>query len=128
MGVDNFVLLWAEEGLGAAIVIDGRLHRGATGGAGEVGFLPLPGTPLVRQVGRSNRGGFQELAGGKPELALARSIALRERTPESAVALALTTPGSGDELLQLLGERVALGLASIVAVLDPPSSCWAAAS
>ena len=66
VGVDNFVLLWAEEGLGAAIVIDGRLHRGATGGAGEVGFLPLPGTPLVRQVGRSNTGSFQELAGGKP--------------------------------------------------------------
>ena len=119
VGVDDFVLLWAEEGLGAAIVIDGRLHRGATGGAGEVGFLPLPGTPLVRQVGRTNAGGFQELAGGKQVLALARSMGLRARTPESAVALALTTPGSGDQLLQLLGERVALGLASIVAVLDP---------
>ena len=44
-GPPNFVLLWAEEGLGAAIVIDGALHRGATGGAGEVGFLPLPGDP-----------------------------------------------------------------------------------
>jgi predicted NBD/HSP70 family sugar kinase len=119
VGVDNFVLLWAEEGLGAAIVIDGRLHRGATGGAGEVGFLPLPGTPLVRHVGRSNAGGFQELAGGKQVLALARSMGLRARTPESAIAQALTTPGSGDQLLQLLGERVALGLASIVAVLDP---------
>jgi predicted NBD/HSP70 family sugar kinase len=119
VGVDNFVLFWAEEGLGAAIVIDGRLHRGATGGAGEVGFLPLPGTPLVRHVGRSNSGGFQELAGGKQVLALARSMGLRARTPESAVALALTTPGPGDQLLQLLGERVALGLASIVAVLDP---------
>ena len=55
-------------------------------------------------------------------------MGLRARTPESAVALALTTPGSGDQLLQLLGERVALGLASIVAVLDPPSSCSAAGS
>ena len=118
-GVDDFVLLWAEEGLGAAVVIDGRLHRGANGGAGEVGFLPLPGTPLVRHVGRSNAGGFQQLAGGKQVLALARSTGLRARTPESAVALALTTPGCGDQLLQMLGERVALGLASIVAVLDP---------
>jgi predicted NBD/HSP70 family sugar kinase len=119
VGVDNFVLFWAEEGLGAAIVIDGRLRRGATGGAGEVGFIPLPGTPLVRNVARSNTGGFQELAGGKQVLALARSMGLRARTPESAVAQALTTPGSGDQLLQLVGERVALGLASIVAVLDP---------
>ena len=119
VGVEDFVLLWADEGIGAAIVIDGRLHGGATGGAGEVGFLPLPGTPLVRHVSRSNTGGFQELAGGKQVLALARSMGLRARTPEAAVALALTTPGSGDQLLQLLGERVALGLASIVAVLDP---------
>lgn len=42
---DDFVLLWNEEGIGAAIVIGGRLHRGWTGGAGEVGFMPVPGTP-----------------------------------------------------------------------------------
>ncbi len=72
-GVEDFVLLWADEGLGAAIVIDGRLRGGATGGAGEVGFLPLPGTPLVRDVRRGNAGAFQELAGGPQVLALARS-------------------------------------------------------
>ncbi|MFJ4212937.1 ROK family transcriptional regulator, partial [Streptomyces hydrogenans] len=38
----DFVLLWADEGLGAALVIGGRLHRGHFGGAGEVGYLPLP--------------------------------------------------------------------------------------
>jgi predicted NBD/HSP70 family sugar kinase len=36
-----------------------------------------------------------------------------------AVARALTTPGKGDELLETLAHRVALGLAAIVAVLDP---------
>jgi predicted NBD/HSP70 family sugar kinase len=118
-GYPNFVLLWADEGLGAAIVIDGALHRGATGGAGEVGFLPLPETPLVRNVSRSNAGGFQELAGGKQVLELARRLGLRAGTPESAVARALTTPGKGDELLETLAHRVALGLAAIVAVLDP---------
>jgi predicted NBD/HSP70 family sugar kinase len=119
VGVDDFVLLWADEGVGAAIVIDGRLHGGASGGAGEVGFLPLPGTPLVRHVGRSNTGGFQELAGGKQVLADARSVGLRASTPQAAVALALRSPGPGDRLVQQLGERVALGLAAIVAVLDP---------
>src|SRR6476661_3731702 len=119
VGVDDFVLLWVDEGLGAAIVIGGRLHGGATGGAGEVGFLPLPGTPVVRHVGRSNAGGFQELAGGRQVLALARSLGLRGGSPQAAVAQALTTPGPGDQLLRQLGERVALGLASIVAVLDP---------
>lgn len=118
-GVDDFVLLWAEEGLGAAIVIDGRVHVGASGGAGEIGFLPLPGTPLVRHVGRSNAGGFQELAGGREVLALARSLGLRASTPQAAVQRALDTPGPGDRLLAELGTRFALGLAAVVAVLDP---------
>jgi predicted NBD/HSP70 family sugar kinase len=118
-GVHDFVLLWADEGLGAAVVIDGRVHGGATGGAGEVGFLPLPGTPLVREVRRGNAGGFQELAGGRPVLALARSLGLRASTPQAAVSAALTTPGAGDELLATLAERFALGIAALVSVVDP---------
>jgi predicted NBD/HSP70 family sugar kinase len=117
--VDNFVLLWGEEGVGAAVVIDGRVHRGATGGAGEVGFLPLPGTPLVRKVGVNNAGGFQELAGGKAVLALARAHGLRAGAPESALRAAVRTPGAGDQVLAELGQRLAVGLAAIVAVLDP---------
>ncbi len=73
---DDFVLLWNEEGIGAAIVIGGRLHRGWTGGAGEVGFLPVPGTPLVRNVTRANGGGFQELAGCNAVLRIAGELGL----------------------------------------------------
>ncbi|MFB7365124.1 ROK family transcriptional regulator [Streptomyces hydrogenans] len=61
----DFVLLWADEGLGAALVIGGRLHRGHFGGAGEVGYLPLPGAPTAREAGHPyGRHGYQELAGG----------------------------------------------------------------
>ena len=116
---DNFVLLWGEEGIGAAVVINGRLHRGATGGAGEVAFLPLPGTPLVRNVSRNNAGGFQELAGGEPVLQLARAHGLKARTPEAAIAAALQTEGAGDAVLTEFAHRLAVGLAAIVAVVDP---------
>jgi predicted NBD/HSP70 family sugar kinase len=118
-GVDDFVLLWADEGLGAAVVIGGRLYGGATGGAGEIGFLPLPGTPLVRDVRRGNAGAFQELAGGPAVLALARSLGLRAASAAAAVRAAVTTPGAGDELLATLGHRLAVGVAALVAVLDP---------
>ncbi|CAM5505769.1 hypothetical protein STENM327S_01136 [Streptomyces tendae] len=84
-GHEDFVLLWNQEGLGAALVLGGRLHRGWTGGAGEVGFLPVPGAPLVRKVSRTGSGGFQELAGSQALPALARSWASptcpRGRTP-----------------------------------------------
>jgi predicted NBD/HSP70 family sugar kinase len=118
-GVDDFVLLWVDEGLGAAIVIDGRVRVGATGGAGEVAFLPLPETALVRDVRRGNTGAFQELCGGPAVLALARSLGLRAPSAQAAVRAALDTPGPGDELLATLAHRLALGIAAIVAVLDP---------
>ena len=118
-GVDDFVLLWVDEGLGAAIVIGGRLYGGVTGGAGEVGFLPLPGTPLVRDVRRGNAGAFQELAGGPAVLSLARSLGIRATTAPAAVRTAHETPGAGDQLIATLGHRLAVGIASLVAVLDP---------
>ncbi|RLV48144.1 ROK family transcriptional regulator [Nocardioides mangrovicus] len=116
-GVADFVLLWAEDGIGAAVVIDGRLHRGATGGAGEVGFLPLPGTPKLRDVRRGNAGGFQDLAGGPAVLALGRAHGLRGSTPQVIVARAVA--GDHDAFLGVLAERVALGIAALVAVVDP---------
>ncbi|AGK77189.1 ROK family transcriptional regulator [Streptomyces microflavus] len=127
-GHDDFVLLWNEEGLGAALVINGRLHRGFTGGAGEVGFLPVPGTPLVRQVVKANSGGFQELAGAQsvPRLAKALGIDTPQQPYAKAAATLLERAAAAYEqdeaLTELLGQyahRLATGLASVTAVLDP---------
>ncbi|MFD3516801.1 ROK family transcriptional regulator [Streptomyces sp. NPDC058657] len=124
-GHQDFVLLWAEEGLGAALVLGGRLHRGWTGGAGEVGFLPVPGAPLIRRVAQANGGGFQELVGPVAVPRIAKRLGVD--TPEQpAVPVAtglLGRAAAGEpELAGLLPEyahRLAVGLASVVAVLDP---------
>ncbi|WMX47059.1 ROK family transcriptional regulator [Streptomyces roseicoloratus] len=127
-GHEDFVLLWNEEGIGAALVLGGRLHRGFTGGAGEVGFMPVPGTPLVRQVAKANSGGFQELAGVQsvPRIAKAVGIPTREQPyVETAAALLARAAElhAEDErhgrLLDVYAERLATGLAALVAVLDP---------
>ncbi|MFD3720484.1 ROK family transcriptional regulator [Streptomyces sp. NPDC058674] len=138
-GHEDFVLLWNEEGLGAALVLGGRLHRGWTGGAGEVGFLPVPGHPLVRQVTRVNSGGYQQLAGVQALPLLAAELgvpgAAAEPAPEprpggpyspqvaAAAALlaraAATPEGPYLDLLRAYATGLATGLASLVAVLDP---------
>ncbi|MFI7176165.1 ROK family transcriptional regulator [Streptomyces spororaveus] len=143
-GHEDFVLLWNEEGLGAALVLGGRLHRGWTGGAGEVGFLPVPGRPLVRQVTRANSGGYQELAGveGLPRLAAELGMDLPDTSetpdtpdapgapgsphgPEVAAAVALLAraaaapEGAHLSFLRSYATALATGLASVVAVLDP---------
>ncbi|MEV6009436.1 ROK family transcriptional regulator [Streptomyces sp. NPDC051976] len=127
----DFVLLWNEEGIGAAIVIGGRLHRGWTGGAGEVGFLPVPGTPLVRNVTKANNGGFQELAGCNAVLRIAGELGLQapSGTLQEAAAALLSDAaerhergeedGPHAELLARCATGTAVGLASLVAVLDP---------
>ncbi|MEU2799736.1 ROK family transcriptional regulator [Streptomyces sp. NPDC006863] len=127
-GHEDFVLLWNEEGLGAALVINGRLHRGFTGGAGEVGFLPVPGTPLVRQVVKANSGGFQELAGAQAVPRLAKALGIdTPQQPYAQVAAELLARAADayeedeplTELLRQYAQRLATGLASVTAVLDP---------
>ncbi|MGC4946307.1 ROK family protein [Streptomyces sp. DT224] len=131
-GHDDFVLLWNEEGLGAALVINGRLHRGFTGGAGEVGFLPVPGAPLVRQVTKANAGGFQELAGAQVLARLARELGIEdapgsgthheiaaELVGRAAEAVERGEGGPYATLLDRFATGLATGLASLVAVLDP---------
>ncbi|NUP20633.1 MAG: ROK family transcriptional regulator [Streptomyces sp.] len=126
-GHEDFVLLWNEGGLGAALVLGGRLHRGWTGGAGEVGFLPVPGVPLVRQVTKANSGGYQELAGSQAVPRLAREIGMTNipsgSYAETAAALVERAAAEDTVLNRLLlstyATRLATGLASLVSVLDP---------
>ncbi|MFD3376024.1 MULTISPECIES: ROK family protein [unclassified Streptomyces] len=126
-GHEDFVLLWNEGGLGAALVLGGRLHRGWTGGAGEVGFLPVPGAPLVRHVTKANSGGYQELAGSQAIPKLARELGIQPLPtgPYAEAAAALVeqaadiNAGAHRQLLETYATGLATGLASLVSVLDP---------
>ncbi|AXE26431.1 sugar kinase [Streptomyces globosus] len=135
-GHDDFVLLWNGAGLGAAVVLGGRLHRGRTGGAGEVGFLPVPGRPLVRQAARAGAGGFQDLAGAGAVVALAAGLGLAPPpaggpaagaggAAQAAAAAALLRRAAAEpegaqlRLLRRYATALATGLAALVAVLDP---------
>ncbi|MFE9382561.1 ROK family transcriptional regulator [Streptomyces sp. NPDC007025] len=111
-GHDDFVLLWVDEGIGAAVFVDGVLLRGATGGAGELGYMPLPGAPLARggpgaYAGADAGGGFQSLVSVP---------AVRRLAGGAPPAEALADPRVRAET----GRRLADGIAVLAAVLDPP--------
>ncbi|MBB5934937.1 ROK family transcriptional regulator [Streptomyces zagrosensis] len=120
---DDFVLVWADEGVGAAIVLGGALLRGATGGAGEIGYMPLPGAPLAHGLAATaapdGGGGFQRLVSSPAVVALAQTHGFSAPDAPSALADALATPGAGDDVLAELARRLATGLASVIAVIDP---------
>jgi predicted NBD/HSP70 family sugar kinase len=153
-GAGDFVLVWLGVGVGLATMLGGRLHRGTTGAAGEIGYLPVHGAPLHTDIRHPASGGFQSLAGGSAVRELAARHGFAAPTPAEAVRTALAAasktmetnevgpsgaPGSpgaaaetneagpsgapGDaaaaEFLGELAHRVAVGVASVCAVLDP---------
>ncbi|HEX5204613.1 ROK family protein [Paractinoplanes rhizophilus] len=112
-GVDGFALLWiGQDGLGLAIDINGSLIRGARGGAGEIGYMPLYSPDSTHR-----KLDLQDLFGGAAILALARDNGIPGHTPADVVRAAAAKP-SGD-FLTTLADRIAVGLAAVTAVLDP---------
>jgi predicted NBD/HSP70 family sugar kinase len=119
-GVDDFVLIWLGRGVGMAIMLNGRLHRGVSGAAGEIGYLPVAGAPVVRDIGRrSTKGGFKELAVADAVRAVAREHGFRASTAQDAVKAAVNAGTTGGPVLDELARRLALGLAATCVVLDP---------
>ncbi|MFF3403262.1 ROK family transcriptional regulator [Streptomyces sp. NPDC002659] len=118
---DTFVFLWLGHGVGAALFLDGRLRRGASGGAGEIGFLPVPGTAGTPSA-VDCVGGFHSLAGSAAicELAAEYGIGAHRRgePPAAALVQSAVADGRGD-FLDALARRLSLGVAAVAAVLDP---------
>lgn len=118
-GYRDFVLMWAGSGVGMALVLDGRLHAGATGGAGEIAYMPVPGAPTARQVGRQHDHGLQAFAGGPAVQKVMRAHGFSGRTAADAVSQAVRQPEAAQTALREVAVRMATGLASIVSVVDP---------
>ncbi|MFV2010519.1 MULTISPECIES: ROK family transcriptional regulator [unclassified Micromonospora] len=118
--VPDFVLVWAGVGVGLAIMLGGRLHHGSTGAAGEIGYLPVPGAPIPRDVSRRAKPAFQQLAGADAVRAVAREHGFRAASAGDAVRAAIAAGTRGGPLLDELARRLALGVASSCVVLDPP--------
>lgn len=119
-------------GVGAGLLLDGRVYRGADGGAGEIGMMPVDpasapapipgfgpfeaavgGAALARdgaRLGRTARGrALRELAGGDPD-------AIRASTVFAAAA-------AGDRAAAVLVDHavsaLARGIAGLVCTLNP---------
>ena len=81
-GVDDFVFVKIGTGIGAGIVVDGRIHRGAKGSAGDVGhiYVQAAGRDVVCRCGMS--GCLEAFAGGA---ALARDAEAAARDGRSEI-------------------------------------------
>ena len=118
-GVSDFALVWIDRGVGLAVVLGGKLHRGTTGAAGEIGYLPVPGAPVTREVSRRSKGSFQQLAGADTVRAIAKEHGFKAATAADAVRAAVAAGTAGSPFLDELARRISLGVAAVGVVLDP---------
>ncbi|HET6479339.1 MAG TPA: ROK family transcriptional regulator [Actinoplanes sp.] len=124
-GVRDFALIWIGRGVGLASVIDGRLHQGSTGAAGEIGYLPVAGAEVPRHSGRKAtkggvRGAFQSIAGADAVKAIGKKYGFRGAEAADVVRGAVEAGPAGEPVLDELARRLALGVAATCVVLDPP--------
>jgi glucokinase len=132
-GALDVAMLTLGTGIGGGLVLGGRLYRGAHGGAAELGHVvvDMDGPPC--QGACPGRGCLEVMASGT---AIGREgTAAAEREPDSAlgrearggreVTGALVTELAHDgcevahAVLELIGQRLGVGIASIVNALNP---------
>ena len=129
---ESLVLVHWGERIGAGIVLDGALYRGATNDAGDLGFLDFLAEP-DRWTTQSGLGRFEAWAGTSALIKLAaqeftragEEQRAREITEADAEAFELVLHDIGAErrpavaALTTVAGRFAVGLAAIRTLLDP---------
>lgn len=116
-GVTDFVHVSAEIGIGAALVVDGRLFRGARGFAGELGHVPVH--PTGPRCSCGARGCLEQYAG---EEAVLRAAGIAPERPDALKALQAAAVEGDPAALKALaaaGQAFGIALSGAVNLLDP---------
>ncbi len=117
-GIQSFVLFWMGDGVGAGVVIDGKLLRGTTGAAGELGGIVVAERTYGSQADGAKLASLENLLSCSAIQALARSHGL-EGTDSVDVIRKATASGEHSAFFADLAQRVTAGLAGAIGILDP---------
>jgi glucokinase len=133
IGTSEMVMLTLGTGIGGGIIANGRLYRGASGAAAELGHMVIEHDGPRCQGACPNSGCLEVYASGRAMGQTARDVA--RATPESALGQALA---SGEDIdgpllsrlavdgdphaiavLAGIGEKLGIGIANIVNIFNP---------
>ena len=130
-GCENLICITVGTGIGSGIVLNGKLVRGASNAAGEIGHikLTLENGPLC---GCGDHGCFEAYASGPSIVAMAKefiaggkSAKYKEMatdgiiTPYIVAQAALLGDAVSLQIFKRMGEIIGIGLASVVNLLNP---------
>jgi glucokinase len=132
----NLVMLTVGTGIGGGIVIGGRIYRGSTGSAGELGHtlvaveldgavpppvsFPQPGSLEAVAAGRALDRLAEQAARGEPNSQLGRLCATGHHVlGADAVAAAHERDPGALAVVEMWAERVGVGIANAINTFDP---------
>jgi glucokinase len=115
------VFIGVGAGVGMGIIMDDDLVRGAHGGAGEIGYLPLVGDPFDPR--HRLHGGLEDEVGAAGILA-AFSAARAAGDPDASSAqevfeLASRGDAGARSVVEHVAARLGAAIATVCAILDP---------
>ena len=125
-GLDNFLVVTIEDGVGMGIVVNGQLYRGARGIAAEFGHMVVDPNGEYCRCGK--RGCVEAYASDFSVLAAAEKAVARgqwkrgrenEITFEEVVTAAKKGQKALREIFQQAGQFLGLGLAGMIQVFNP---------
>ncbi len=116
----SFAFVWIGTGIGMGLVLDGRLHRGVHGAAGEIAFMPISEGHGTDPGDARRRGALEAAASASAVVRAARRAGMRG--PVSARRV-FTSAARGDqraaEVVAQEARLVAKAVCSVITVVDP---------
>jgi predicted NBD/HSP70 family sugar kinase len=116
----SFAFVWIGTGIGLGLVLDGRLHRGAHGVAGEIAYMPISEGQGTDEEDARRRGALEAAGSASAVVRAARRAGMRGQVSARSV---FASAARGDERATAVvaGEArlVAKAISAVVTVVDP---------
>jgi len=117
--VPSFAFVSVGTGIGMGLVIDGKLHRGAHGAAGEIGFLPVDDERTDPEIVR-RLGGLEAVASAHGIVQAARRAGMRgPLSARKVFAAAARGDARARAVVEAEAALIARAVCAVIAVADP---------
>jgi predicted NBD/HSP70 family sugar kinase len=116
-GIDDVLYVKVSSGIGAGVILGGRLYRGSRGTAGEIGHVQVREDGALCRCG--SRGCLETVSSADAALALLSPAHRRSMTVDDLIGLADRGDPGTVRLLTDMGTAIGRVVAALAANLDP---------
>ncbi len=116
---ENFITVTLGTGVGGGIIIDGKLYRGSTGSAGEIGHITI--NPDGPKCSCGNRGCLETYIGTKGIIKTAEKLGLKDKGAMPATISEKARKGNKKALTvyKKFAQYLAVGIGSLINIFNP---------